>query len=311
MTAILVATTGGHLTQLVRLAARLDVTQGEQIWVTHRAAQSESMLSGRNVEYVPFIAERDVMGVARSLRHVHGLIERHEPTAIVSTGSAIAVGYLGYAALRGVPSYYIESAARPDGPSRTGRILGPWPRVQTFTQYPRRAGGGWRHVGSVFDDYSPAEGDGGSRPLRVTVTVGSSLPFDRLLRQLVAIAPSDTEFIWQVGESDPEGLPGIVHEFLPAAELDKHMQESDVVVAHAGCGSALAALEAGKAPVLVPRLAAYGEVVDDHQVQIADFLQDRGLCLHRSVSDLQWDDVERAASMAVTTSGTPTPVNLT
>ncbi|NUT54618.1 MAG: hypothetical protein HOQ03_01365, partial [Thermoleophilia bacterium] len=39
-------------------------------------------------------------------------------------------------------------------------------------------------------------------------------------------------------------------------------------VTHAGVGSVLVALANGKRPVVVPRLKAFGEAVDDHQLQL-------------------------------------------
>ena len=41
---------------------------------------------------------------------------------------------------------------------------------------------------------------------------------------------------------------------------------ADVIVGHAGPGTIIDALEAGRVPVILPRLARFGEVVDDHQV---------------------------------------------
>jgi UDP-N-acetylglucosamine transferase subunit ALG13 len=64
------------------------------------------------------------------------------------------------------------------------------------------------------------------------------------------------------------------------------MREADVVVAHAGVGAAIAALEAGKCPVLVPRRHARGEHVDDHQIQIATELRDRSLSVSVDADEL-------------------------
>jgi UDP-N-acetylglucosamine transferase subunit ALG13 len=44
------------------------------------------------------------------------------------------------------------------------------------------------------------------------------------------------------------------------------------VVCHAGDGSILAAVRAGHVPVVLPRLARYGEAVDDHQLELAAHL---------------------------------------
>jgi UDP-N-acetylglucosamine transferase subunit ALG13 len=46
-------------------------------------------------------------------------------------------------------------------------------------------------------------------------------------------------------------------------------REARAVVAHAAAGAAVLALRAGKPLVLVPRRRAYGEHLDDHQVELA------------------------------------------
>ena len=50
-----------------------------------------------------------------------------------------------------------------------------------------------------------------------------------------------------------------------------------VVVTHAGVGSVLVALGAGKRPVVVPRRGRFGEAVDDHQVDFARRFEQAGL----------------------------------
>jgi len=46
------------------------------------------------------------------------------------------------------------------------------------------------------------------------------------------------------------------------------MEECDLLITHAGTGAIVSALKNGKKVVAVPRLAKYGEHVDDHQMQI-------------------------------------------
>ena len=73
-------------------------------------------------------------------------------------------------------------------------------------------------------------------------------------------------------------LPG-VHcvSFMSFDEVANAMGQARVVVAHAGVGTVLAALNAGKRPVLVPRRREWGEAVDDHQVELAHRLAGCGL----------------------------------
>jgi beta-1,4-N-acetylglucosaminyltransferase len=48
-------------------------------------------------------------------------------------------------------------------------------------------------------------------------------------------------------------------------------------VCHSGVGSIISSLEYNKPVIVVPRLKLYGEVIDDHQTEIAKELEERGL----------------------------------
>ena len=72
-----------------------------------------------------------------------------------------------------------------------------------------------------------------------------------------------------------------------------------MLVAHAGVGTALAAFEVGKCPVLVPRRVAHGEHVDDHQTQIAAELSNRGLAVSVEADALTLDHLVAAAAKQV------------
>jgi UDP-N-acetylglucosamine transferase subunit ALG13 len=54
------------------------------------------------------------------------------------------------------------------------------------------------------------------------------------------------------------------------------LARSDVVVTQGGPGGIMDARRAGRLPVVVPRLAAMGEVVDDHQVAFTQHLAGLG-----------------------------------
>ena len=139
-----------------------------------------------------------------------------------------------------------------------------------------------------------------SRPLRVVVTLGTlKYDFGRLVRRLVAIMPPDTEVLWQYGRTDVSGLGLVGEASLPEPVLAAAMRNADVVVTHAGVGSALTALESGRLPVMVPRLRRFGEHVDDHQTQIAHELQRRGLAHHVTPEGLTQDALRYAAGFQV------------
>ena len=311
MTTVLVATTGGHLTQLHGLAERIP-PDPDSVWVTHANEQSTSLLAGRDVEYVPYVGQKDVPGVLRCLRHAHRLYRERRPTRAVSTGSGIALGYLPYLAARGVECHYIESAARVGGPSLTGRILRWVPRVRTYTQSRAWSGGPWRYGGNGFDAYEavPAQRVPGDR-VKVVVTVGTAaeFPFRRLVLPLAKLLAADgpleqamgrpVDVLWQTGCTPVDDLPISATPFLPAADLTAALAEADIVVSHAGTGSALANLAAGRFAVMVSREAEFGEAADDHQRELADELAARGLAVHRTPADITVDDLVATLSTAV------------
>jgi UDP-N-acetylglucosamine transferase subunit ALG13 len=59
--------------------------------------------------------------------------------------------------------------------------------------------------------------------------------------------------------------------------LAELIREARVVITHAGVGSILLALTNGKRPLVVPRLRAFGETVDDHQLESARRFDQVGL----------------------------------
>jgi UDP-N-acetylglucosamine transferase subunit ALG13 len=152
----------------------------------------------------------------------------------------------------------------------------------------------------VLDEYAPFTRGDDPTINRVLLTLGT-IPYDfrRLVERMVAVMPPGVRIDCQSGATDVSGLPVRARAEMPGHELRAAIHEADVVVAHAGTGSALAALEAGKCAVLVPRELDHGEHVDDHQHQIADELARRGLAIHRSVSELCLEDLQAAAGVSV------------
>ena len=103
--------------------------------------------------------------------------------------------------------------------------------------------------------------------------------------------PPGVEVVWQTGWTDTSGLGIDAHVLMASEELSAAMRASDLVIAHAGAGSAISAMRAGHRPVLVPRQARHGEHVDDHQVQIAAELGSQGLATPLRVEDLTWEEL--------------------
>lgn len=301
MTTLMVAATGGHLAQLHQLRPRLVRPVESVVWVTFDGPQSRSLLVGETVEYIPYVAPRDYATILANVPRARRILKKHSVRRVVSTGSGIALSFLPLARARGLQAHYIESAARSEGPSLTGRILQRVPGVELSSQYASWAGSRWRLSMSVFDDFTAAPEDTTRVVQRVVVMLGTieGYGFRGLVERLIELIPPGTDVLWQTGETDVGGLPITATPQLPQRDLQKALGVADLVVAHAGIGSALGALNAGRHPVLVPRRSHRREHVDDHQVQIAKELSRRGLATHREVTELHWADLQAAARRAI------------
>ncbi|MEA2472638.1 MAG: UDP-N-acetylglucosamine--N-acetylmuramyl-(pentapeptide) pyrophosphoryl-undecaprenol [Thermoleophilaceae bacterium] len=313
MRTLLVAAAGGHLKQLHKLLPRIPELDGERVWVTYDTSQSRSLLEGEDVVYGHYMASRDYGNVARNAALAERLLREAKFDRVLSTGSAIALSFLPLARARGVACHYIESAARPGSPSITGNLLRRVPGMRLYTQYRSWAQPPWRYFGSVFDSYVPQLPAAGDVPIRrVVVTLGTSKKYGmrRLVEQLVKVIPPEAEVLWQTGATDLTGLPIEASPVVSATDLDQATREADVVIAHAGTGSALGALEAGRCPILVPRRKAHGENADDHQALIAQELDRRGLAIAPADENVTPEVLARAAAIRIEEAEAPPPCPL-
>ncbi|MDX6476211.1 MAG: hypothetical protein QOH95_1722 [Gaiellaceae bacterium] len=131
----------------------------------------------------------------------------------------------------------------------------------------------------------------------IFATTGTCEPFDRLLQAFDAVELEE-ELVVQHGISPvrPRGARCI--DFLAYAELVELVRSARVVVTHGGVGSVLTALANGKRPIVVPRLAARGEAIDDHQLEFVRKIAAAG------VIDLLEDPSDLGARLATTQVGT-------
>lgn len=307
-----VASTGGHLAELYALLPRMGFDRRRVEWVTFDSDHSRSLLAGERVHMVRTTRTRDVASLAANVGVAAGILHRRQPEAVISTGAGIALAFLPLARARGIPAHYVELITRLDGPSVTGRLLARLPRVRTYTQVPAWADGRWRYRGSVLDAFTTEAAPPPGPLRRVVVTLGQNpYGFRRLLERMIEILPAGAEVLWQTGTTDTAGLPIDARASLPSRELSQAMRDADVVVAHAGTGSALAALGAGKVPVLVARRPEHDEQIDDHQVAFAAWLHTDGLAVSSDVDDLTLEVLERVRRRRATQRTDVPPFDLT
>jgi UDP-N-acetylglucosamine transferase subunit ALG13 len=304
---ILAASTGGHLEQLIRLSKRLRPEPSGIVWVTPDEPQARSLLAGQDVYNLRYVPPRRADIVLANAPDTYRLLKHGHYERVVSTGAAMALSVLGMARARGIPCHWIESSARAMGPSLTGKIVSSIPGMRLYTQYPSWAAGRWAYRGSVLDAYRPVPRrqphEGLARRVVVTFGTQKGYPFrrglDHLLRVLPHVLAPNAKVLWQTGVTDVSDLDIPAHAMLPATDIRAAMAGADLVIAHAGVGSALTALDQGRAPVLLPRLHRFDEMVDDHQLMIAAELESRGLAISRAPEDLTADDLRKAMCTGV------------
>lgn len=137
----------------------------------------------------------------------------------------------------------------------------------------------------------------------IFVTVGThEQQFDRLVRAVDELKENGTlsepVFI-QTGYSTYEPKHCGHAAFVSFRQMNKHMTEADVVIAHGGPSSFIEAMAAGKVPVVVPRRGDLGEHVNDHQADFVRIVAERqgGIVPVYDVAELAYA-IERARELS-------------
>lgn len=115
----------------------------------------------------------------------------------------------------------------------------------------------------------------------VFVTLGSQkFQFNRLLEkidELVLKGIITDEVFAQSGYSDYQPANYKYKQFLNRDEFVEMEAKADIVITHGGTGAIIGAVKLKKKVIAVPRLAKYGEHVDDHQIQLIKQFDDMGI----------------------------------
>jgi len=115
----------------------------------------------------------------------------------------------------------------------------------------------------------------------IFVTVGHQMPFDRLVRAVDEWSArcGRTDVFAQIGSTQyqPARFPFAAH--VSPDEFMRRVREATGIVAHAGTGTIIAALQLGKPLLVLPRLSRLGETRNDHQIPTAKHFAERGYVL--------------------------------
>ena len=132
----------------------------------------------------------------------------------------------------------------------------------------------------------------------IFVAVGTQkFQFNRLLKavdDLVEQGCLEGEVFAQIGHSDYVPRNYAYKDFISKDDFQACINRCDLLITHSGVATIIAGLKQGKPVVVVPRLAKFGEHVDDHQFQIAESFSTKNLLLMCKEQDNLADIVQEA-----------------
>lgn len=126
----------------------------------------------------------------------------------------------------------------------------------------------------------------------IFITLGSQkFQFNRLLQTVDRLVENEVitdEVFAQIGYSDYKPKHFEYKQFLDREEFAIKEGKCDILITHGGTGAIIGAVKKGKKVIAVPRLAKYGEHVDDHQIQIIEQFKGQNLiCGLEDTTDLE------------------------
>lgn len=142
----LVASSGGHLLELVSLREAWHAH--ERFWVTFPKDEARALLEGERVIWAHHPTNRSAKNLMRNLWLAWHILRHERPDVIVSTGAGVAVPFLWVGRLLGMRTIYVESLARIQRLSLSGKLVYPiahrffvqWPDL--LPRYPKAVFGG-------------------------------------------------------------------------------------------------------------------------------------------------------------------------
>ena len=115
----------------------------------------------------------------------------------------------------------------------------------------------------------------------IFITVGSATyKFDRLFKTIDELCEEkiiDKNSVYaQTGITEYKSKNYTCVEMIKNTDFYKKIEESDIIICHAGVGTIINSLTLGKKVIVFPRQKEFNEHVDNHQIEIASLFADNG-----------------------------------
>jgi UDP-N-acetylglucosamine transferase subunit ALG13 len=280
----LAASGGGHVRQLLDLERAWSAH--DYLFVSEDTPLTRSIGEKHPVRFIPHFALGQIghgkplamaFAAAASFFRSAALVFRERPDVVITTGAGAVYFVVMWARLVGAKIVHVETFARFEGPSWFGRIAAPLAHLKIAQS--KELGDAWPGA-IVFDPLRSTDPPARAKQSLLFVTVGATLPFDRLVEMVAELKaqgeiPEHVVVQTGVGGYAPPDVE--TYESLRFDEMQSHLRDADIVICHAGTGSLITALREGCRVVAVPRERGRKEHYDDHQLEIANSFAARGL----------------------------------
>lgn len=127
----------------------------------------------------------------------------------------------------------------------------------------------------------------------IFVTVGThEQGFERLIKKvddLVRDGKIKEDVIMQIGFTQYKPKYCKYQKLFPYSKMKEMVQKARIVITHGGPASFIMALQEGKIPIVVPRMAKYNEHVNDHQLNFVIAVKERynNIIVIENIGELQ------------------------
>lgn len=121
----------------------------------------------------------------------------------------------------------------------------------------------------------------------IFVTLGTQAKdFSRLMKMVENLAYEFDlkDIMAQVGHTKYKPANVECFSFTTVEQYEEYVSKAEVVITHAGTGAIFSAIKKGKKVIAVARLKKYGEMINDHQVEIVRKLSSEGYILDGTYS---------------------------
>ena len=131
----------------------------------------------------------------------------------------------------------------------------------------------------------------------IYVTLGTQ-PCDfsrclKMIEELVKVRFIKEKIVAQIGYTDYRPSCMECYDFIPEELYQELISNARIVISHAGTGALFSSIKKGKKVIAVARLHKYGEMVNNHQLEVTQKLSKDGYILDGTHSLIKaWDMID-------------------